>query len=429
MATSDKLNKLLETKEEIRHSIEKKGVEIGEDVVFADYPNKIAEISGGSNDFLALRTNNHTNYDSLFERYKGDSLEPFALDTWDTSNVTTMSYMFSICNVKDYNLSNWDFSKVTDASGMFSSSNAVNINLSSWYVGPEIEYLNMGQMFAYCNDLETLDIRSLNIAIRATITNAFYNCNRLHTLRLDRCENDTINKIITSTGFPTGLVWNDKEGTNVTRKMWVSPKYVGDLTAPDGWEFVDCNTGEVIAPKEEVPLYQPDMFRENRDIEEVSVMVTSEHDNLSEMFRECENLRTINGIEDWDTSNVTNMNNMFYNCRSLESLDLDGFNTSNVESMWDMFSECENLKELNLSSFEIKEDCSTDYMLNNCRRLHTLRLDNCNEDTIRKIIESESFPTGEAEDNWGETRKIYCLEENVGELTAPDGWEFVNVKK
>ena len=211
--------------------------------------------------------------------------------------------------------------------------------------------------------------------------------------------------------------------------MWVSPKYVEGLTAPDGWEFVDCNTGEVIAPKEEIPLYQLGMFRDNRNIEEVNVMVTSEHDNLSEMFRECESLRTINGIEDWDTSNVTNMNNMFYNCRSLESLDLKGFNTSNVRDMWDMFSECENLKELNLSSFEIKEDCSTDYMLNNCRRLHTLRLDNCNEDTIRKIIESESFPTGEAEDNWGETRKIYCLEENVGELTAPDGWEFVNVKK
>jgi surface protein len=96
--------------------------------------------------------------------------------------------------------------------------------------------------------------------------------------------------------------------------------------------------------------------------------------------------------------------------------------------MYDMFSDCENLKELNLSSFEIREDCNTEWMLNNCRRLHTLRLDNCNEDTIRKIIESFSFPTGEAEDNWGETRKIYCLEENVGKLTAPDGWEFVNVK-
>ena len=423
MATSDKLNKLLETKEKIRHSIEKKGVEIGEDVVFADYPNKIAEISGGSNDFLALRTNNHTNYDSLFERYKGDSLEPFALDTWDTSNVTTMSYMFSICNVKDYNLSNWNFSKVTDASGMFSSSDAVNIDLSQWYVGPEIEYLNMGQMFAWCYDLETLNICNLNITIKATIANAFYYCNRLHTLRLDRCENDTIRKIIESNGFPTGLV--DGE----TRKMWVSPKYVGDLTAPDGWEFVDCNTGEVIAPEEEIPLYQPGMFRDNRNIEEVNVMVTSEHNNLSDMFSECENLKTINGINEWDTSNVTTMERMFYNCRNLESLDLSSFNTSNVESMWDMFSECENLKELNLSSFEIREDCSTDYMLNNCRRLHTLHLKSCNEDTIRKIIESESFPTGEADDNWGETRKIYCLEENVGELIVPDGWEFVNVKK
>lgn len=396
MATSDKLNKLLETKEQIRHSIEKKGVEIGEDVVFADYPNKIAEISGGSNDFLALKTNNHTNYSSLFERYNGDSLESFGLENWNTINVTDMRFAFSYCEkLISIDLSNWFFDNVT----------------------------NVAYMFNGCTVLEYLDIRKYNPLSIKSSGGMLSGCPSLRTLRLDYCENKNLEKVIELSGLPTGLV--DGE----TRKMWVSPKYVEGLTAPDGWEFVDCNTGEVIAPKEEIPLYQPGMFRENRDIEEVSVMVTSEHDNLSEMFRECENLRTINGIEDWDTSNVTNMNNMFYNCRSLESLDLKGFNTSNVRDMWDMFSECENLKELNLSSFEIRIDCVVNYMLNNCRRLHTLRLDNCNEDTIRKIIESEEFPTGEAEDNWGETRKIYCLEENVGELTEPDGWEFVNVKK
>lgn len=49
MATSDKLQKLLETKEQIRQAIIDKGVEVGEDIVFADYPNKIAAIesSGG----------------------------------------------------------------------------------------------------------------------------------------------------------------------------------------------------------------------------------------------------------------------------------------------------------------------------------------------------------------------------------------------
>ena len=420
MATSDKLQKLLETKAQIRQAIIDKGVEVGEDVVFADYSNKIAaiETSGGSDNFLALRTNNHTNYSSLFEGYKEDSLEPFALDTWDTSNVTDMDHMFSICKVKDYNLSNWDFSKVADTHNMFNYSDAVNIDLSNWRVGPEIESIDMSQMFVGCYDLETLDIRNFNIAdcnLKNSFTgNAFQYCNKLHTLRLDNCSKDTINKIITSIGFPTGLVDGEP------RKIFVNPDNIGDLTAPTNWIFVDLDGNEIVP---EIPLYQPDMFRGNRDIEEVSVMVTSKHDDLNNMFSECENLRTINGINDWDTSNVTNMERMFNRCGRLESLDLSSFNTSNVEKMNNMFFDCRSLKELNLSFFEIKEDCGTDSMLNRCRELHILRLDNCNEDTIRKIIASRDFPTGETGEG---KRKIYCLEENVANLAVPYGWELVD---
>ena len=45
--TAQKLNKVLATKEEIRQAIVDRGVECDTDVVFADYPDKIREISGG----------------------------------------------------------------------------------------------------------------------------------------------------------------------------------------------------------------------------------------------------------------------------------------------------------------------------------------------------------------------------------------------
>ena len=48
MATADKLQKLLETKEAIRQAIVSKGVEISDDTVFADYAHKIDEIEAGS---------------------------------------------------------------------------------------------------------------------------------------------------------------------------------------------------------------------------------------------------------------------------------------------------------------------------------------------------------------------------------------------
>jgi surface protein len=393
MATSDKLQKLLETKEQIRQAIIDKGVEVGEDTVFADYSNKIAEISGGSDDFLALRTSNHTNYSSLFEKYEGDSLEPFALGAWDTSNVTDMRFAFSGCE------------------------KLISIDLSNWFFD---NVVNVAYMFDGCTALEYLDIRKYDPLSIKSYGGMLSGCSSLRTLRLDYCENYNLKAVITSAGFPTGLV--DGE----TRKMWVAPKYVENLTAPDGWEFVDCNTGEVIAPEEEIPLYQPNMFREDKIIEEVSVMVNDTHTDLLEMFQNCENLRTINGINEWDTSNVTNMRRMFYNCRSLESLDLSSFNTSNVENMWGMFINCENLKELNLSNWDMTNVSRTDLMFRGCIQLHTLRLYDCNEDTIRKIIESKEFPTGEAEDYEG-IRKIHVNPDNIGDLTAPDDWIFVDL--
>jgi predicted Zn-dependent peptidase len=75
--TADKLNKILETKQAIRQAIITKGVEVGEDTKFADYPSRIVAIqtgsgegTGGASDaFFNLRTQNGTNMSYLFYSY------------------------------------------------------------------------------------------------------------------------------------------------------------------------------------------------------------------------------------------------------------------------------------------------------------------------------------------------------------------------
>lgn len=52
--------------------------------------------------------------------------------------------------------------------------------------------------------------------------------------------------------------------------------------------------------------------------------------SLSEFFRSLTNLETITGLEYLNTENVTDMNRMFYSCKSLTSLDVTHFNTANV---------------------------------------------------------------------------------------------------
>ena len=122
-----------------------------------------------------------------------------------------------------------------------------------------------------------------------------------------------------------------------------------------------------------------------------------------------------------NTSNITDMYNMFYYCTSLQELDLSDWNTSNVTNMGAMFHNCTSLTSLDISNFDMTNVTGTSNMFYNCNALHTLRLDNCNNDTISKIITSTNFPTNAIE---GVTRTIYCKEENAAGLVAPTNWVF-----
>ena len=59
----------------------------------------------------------------------------------------------------------------------------------------------------------------------------------------------------------------------------------------------------------------------------------------------------IDGLQNLRTDNVRNMGSMFWNCRTLTSLNLSSFNTSKVTNMNTMFCCCKKLTSLNLSSF------------------------------------------------------------------------------
>ena len=415
MDTADKLNKLLKTKNNIRESIISKGVKVPDDAPFAHYPTYISDIKGGSGgneeltgsyviarfdnnleesdnftkkatemDVSHLDTSNMRNMNNMFSDY--NNLKSLDLSSWDTSNVENMREMFWSCrNLESLDLSNWNTSNVREMQKMFlGCENLESLDLSNWDTS-NVE--SMYEMFSGCENLRELNLSSFEIRKDCDTDYMLNNCRKLHTLRLDNCSNDTINKIITSTGFPTELV--DEKA----REMWVSPKYVADLTAPDGWKFFDCFTGEVIvpeeAPEEEAPLYTPGEFMGNSEIVEVNTSVTSDHVSLYEMFSNCGSLTTVN-TQDWDTSNVTDMRYMFYNCSSLTSLDLSNFDTSKVTDMHNMFYNCYNLKSLDLRNFDMTNVYDYYDMFFECRSLETVRLDNCNVDTVMKILDFKS---------------------------------------
>ena len=74
--------------------------------------------------------------------------------------------------------------------------------------------------------------------------------------------------------------------------------------------------------------------------------------DMSYMFASSRKLANITFSSRFNTSVVTNMSNMFYDCQSLDGLDLANFKTTRVANMQAMFAYCSKLTNLNLSSFD-----------------------------------------------------------------------------
>ena len=107
--------------------------------------------------------------------------------------------------------------------------------------------------------------------------------------------------------------------------------------------------------------------------------------NCCEMFMEFKNLIQINFNDNFNTSNVTNMDGMFHGCSSLTSLDLSNFNTSNVTKMCSMFQVCSSLTSLDLSSFNTSNVMCMCYMFCNCPSLTSLDLGSFNTSNVTKM--------------------------------------------
>ena len=117
---------------------------------------------------------------------------------------------------------------------------------------------------------------------------------------------------------------------------------------------------------------------------DVSNFDTSKVTNMESMFGSCNSLTSLD-LSNFNTSNVTNMSGMFSECTSLTSLDLSNFNTSNVTNMHNMFYGCSGLSSLTLSNFDTSKVTNMVNMFKKCSELNTIRMVGCNKETVDKI--------------------------------------------
>ena len=105
------------------------------------------------------------------------------------------------------------------------------------------------------------------------------------------------------------------------------------------------------------------------------------------MFNECDELKSLPDISQWNTKNVTNLSHMFNKCNYLKSLpDISKWNTKNVDDMSYMFSCCCNLTFLpNILKWNLNKVNNMNYMFSYCYNIKTLPDSfGCNKDVTYK---------------------------------------------
>lgn len=113
------------------------------------------------------------------------------------------------------------------------------------------------------------------------------------------------------------------------------------------------------------------------DIMGIGYLNTSDVEDMSQMFRECKKLNSLD-VSKFNTSKVTDMAYMFDSCYSLTSLDVSKFNTANVTSMIDMFFGCKKITIIDVGNFKTDKVTNMRLMFAYCQGLTKLDLHNFN---------------------------------------------------
>ena len=248
---------------------------------------------------------------------------------------TNGSGMFAyLDNVSTLDLSGLDTSNMTSMSRMFLNSKSLtNIDVSGFDTS---KVISMYEMFRGCSSLANIDVSSFNTGAVTDMQRMFCNCFLLINLNLSN--------------FDTSKVVNMYEmffGCNSLTNLDITNFNTSNLVNMSEM-FFDCSS-----------LISLDLSSFN----------TSNVTNMARIFRGCKLLTNLD-ISNFDTSKVTNMGGMFFGCGSLTNLDLSNFNTSNVTDMSSMFYNSGSLRKIYVSnSWNVSNVKSSHIMFTFCNSL------------------------------------------------------------
>ncbi len=355
-----------------------------------------------------LNTSEVTDMEAMFSSCS--SLTSLDVSGFNTSEVMDMEAMFFGCsNLTSLDVSSFNTSKVTEMKNMFSGcSNLTSLDLSHFNTNYVIDMKNM---FSGCSYLKNLCIGSdFTIRNYTDTENMFGGCWNLAsgTLRVRGVEpyigNDIFSVFTNGTlEMDVLTVWQNNEGkfpwkggtfetfTLKTAYAVLTGNTDGDNTKTLTFKYVkydeftpDHETSWNVSGTGTDQPWSSEAGNITKVVFEPS-FADARPKSCNSWFRNCTHLTSIEGIEYLNTSDVTDMNNMFHYCSNLTSLDLSGFNTSKVTDMEVMFFNCSNLTSLDLSSFNTANVEDMNNMFYGCSNLTSLDLSSFNTANVEDM--------------------------------------------
>ena len=363
--------------------------------------------------------------DMSYMFYRCSALSSLDLSNFNTAIVTNMSYMFSDCStLSSLDLSNFNTAIVTNMSYMFNGCSALSsLDLSNFNTAI---VTNMSYMFFNCANLSSLDLSNFNTAIVSDMSLMFGSCSTLSSLDLSnfytkevrdmsymfsRCSALTTiyasDKFVTSkvqSGISMFSACKNLKGTILNYKDSKTDHTYANC-GTNGYftpvfEYAEFNEGtgtltfrrglskSKVAYALNVEASDPGWLTHKDEIKEVvfdASFADARPTSCYKWFWYCTNLATIEGIENLNTENVTNMGVMFCGCQKLSSLDLTNFNTGNVTNMSGMFGYCYGLTSLDLTSFNTANVTDMGQMFVACNGLASLNLTSFNTANVMNM--------------------------------------------
>ena len=311
---------------------------------------------------LDLTNFNTANVEFMDNMFEGCSaLKSLDLTNFNTAKVTYMSCMFKGCSaLESLNLTNFNTENVTDMSWMFYGCSALkSLDLTNFNTA-KVDF--MIHMFYGCSALKSLDLTNFNTAKVTYMNNMFEGCSALTTIYAsDKFVTDNVsNGSDMFTGCKSLKDYSDSKTDHTYANCGGTDGYF--TPGGCGYAEFDNATGTLtfcykgVKPECAYDLNvggsDPEWKTLGTNVNKVvfnASFANARPTSCYYWFCGCSKLTDIEGIENLNTENVTNMNSMFDRCSALTSLDLTNFNTAKVSDMSYMFMGCSALTTIFVS--------------------------------------------------------------------------------